>query len=55
MEIIYLEFHIAEWCKGSTNDSDSFCMGSNPISAAISKGRVRLYQQSMLFYFYIAI
>ena len=25
---------IAELCKGSTNDSDSFCSGSNPDSAA---------------------
>jgi hypothetical protein len=24
----------AEWCNGSTNDSDSFCLGSNPSSAA---------------------
>lgn len=27
-------YHIAELCKGSTSDSDSLCMGSNPISAA---------------------
>lgn len=26
--------HFAELCKGSTNDSDSFCLGSNPSSAA---------------------
>ena len=26
--------HHAELCKGSTNDSDSFCEGSNPSSAA---------------------
>ena len=31
-------YHIAELCKGSTSDSDSLCMGSNPISAATSKG-----------------
>ena len=24
----------AEWCNGNTNDSDSFCPGSNPGSAA---------------------
>ena len=27
---------IAELCKGSTHDSDSCCLGSNPSSAAIS-------------------
>ena len=27
---------IAELCKGSTTDSDSVCLGSNPSSAAIS-------------------
>ncbi len=26
----------AEWCNGSTADSDSVCEGSNPSSAAIS-------------------
>ena len=25
---------IAEWCNGSTADSDSVCEGSNPSSAA---------------------
>ncbi len=25
---------IAEWCNGSTYDSDSYCLGSNPSSAA---------------------
>ena len=28
---------IAELCKGSTADSDSVCLGSNPSSAAIKK------------------
>ena len=28
--------NIAEWCNGSTYDSDSYCLGSNPSSAAIS-------------------
>ena len=27
--------HLAEWCNGNTNDSDSFILGSNPSSAAI--------------------
>ena len=26
--------HIAELCNGSTYDSDSYCLGSNPSSAA---------------------
>ncbi len=26
--------NIAEWCNGSTYDSDSYCLGSNPSSAA---------------------
>ena len=30
-----LNIDLAELCKGSTNDSDSFCLGSNPSSAAI--------------------
>ena len=29
---------IAELCNGSTNDSDSFCLGSNPGSAARENG-----------------
>ena len=28
---------IAELCKGSTTDSDSVCLGSNPSSAAKAK------------------
>ena len=28
---------IAELCKGSTTDSDSVCLGSNPSSAAIKE------------------
>ena len=30
--------YLAELCKGSTADSDSVCLGSNPSSAAIGKG-----------------
>jgi hypothetical protein len=26
---------IGEWCNGSTTDSDSVCLGSNPSSPAI--------------------
>ena len=29
--------HLAELCKGSTADSDSVCLGSNPSSAAKNK------------------
>ena len=32
-----LKFNIAELCKGSTADSDSVCLGSNPSSAAIRR------------------
>ena len=36
--ILYVvENNIAGLCKGSTNDSDSFCSGSNPDPAAISQ------------------
>ena len=38
----YICYHkrvlIAELCNGSTNDSDSFCLGSNPGSAATENG-----------------
>ena len=33
--------HIAEWCNGNTNDSDSFILGSNPSSAAIFASMVK--------------
>ena len=33
---------IAELCKGSTADSDSVCLGSNPSSAAIRKDHPRM-------------
>ena len=31
-----LQLHIGELCNGSTYDSDSYCLGSNPSSPAIS-------------------
>ena len=35
---------IAEWCNGSTADSDSVCEGSNPSSAAnFSIGEVKIH------------
>ena len=34
-----LNIDLAELCKGSTNDSDSFCLGSNPSSAARSDSK----------------
>ena len=37
--IIRLENRIAELCKGSTADSDSVCLGSNPSSAAKRRNR----------------
>ena len=30
-----LQLHIGELCNGSTYDSDSYCLGSNPSSPAI--------------------
>lgn len=30
---------VAELCNGSTYDSDSYCVGSNPASAAFKKRR----------------
>ena len=33
------KYNIAELCKGSTADSDSVCLGSNPSSAAKRKNR----------------
>ena len=39
---------IAELCKGSTTDSDSVCLGSNPSSAAKKPA-----QMSWFFIFYI--
>ena len=43
---------IAELCNGSTYDSDSYCLGSNPSSAAI----YRLMQYCMsLFYVYFCM
>ena len=32
----FLEKAVAELCNGSTYDSDSYCLGSNPSSPAIS-------------------
>ena len=32
---------VAEWCNGSTYDSDSYCLGSNPSSAAIHASMVK--------------
>ena len=33
--------NIAELCKGSTADSDSVCLGSNPSSAAIKNAPLK--------------
>ena len=38
---------IAELCKGSTNDSDSFCSGSNPDSAATIEYLMKPFQSLM--------
>jgi hypothetical protein len=34
--------HTARWCNGSTNDSDSFCLGSSPSRAAIRRASASL-------------
>ncbi len=43
---------VAELCKGSTADSDSVCLGSNPSSAARSDPeeiRGRLFTETIAF------
>ena len=42
-------FIFAELCKGSTADSDSVCLGSNPSSAA--KNPVHVSGRDFTFYF----
>ena len=37
LSVGFFILNIAELCKGSTADSDSVCLGSNPSSAAIEK------------------
>ena len=34
---LLLQKNVAELCNGSTYDSDSYCLGSNPSSAAKEK------------------
>ena len=48
MVLYHLSVIVADLCKGSTNDSDSFCPGSNPGSAATKK----LSFMDNFFYFY---
>ena len=43
---------VAELCKGSTADSDSVCLGSNPSSAAIEKDKFR---QELVFFSFIRL
>ncbi len=35
--MLYNKADVARWCKGSTDDSDSSCEGSNPSLAANKK------------------
>ena len=37
---LLLQKNVAELCNGSTYDSDSYCLGSNPSSAAKKKSPV---------------
>ena len=37
----YLSNSFGEWCNGSTADSGSVCLGSNPSSPAFQKGVFR--------------
>ena len=39
--MLYNKADVARWCKGSTDDSDSSCEGSNP-SLAANKKDIRL-------------
>ena len=49
MVLYHLSVIVADLCKGSTNDSDSFCPGSNPGSAANKKSYSFM---DNFFYFY---
>ncbi len=40
--------HSARLCKGSTTDSDSVCLGSNPSRAAIGEN-IRLWLDIFIF------
>ena len=44
LSVGFFILNIAELCKGSTADSDSVCLGSNPSSAA-NKKRTFVYQK----------
>ena len=37
---LLLQKNVAELCNGSTYDSDSYCLGSNPSSAAKEKAPI---------------
>ena len=39
---LLLQKNVAELCNGSTYDSDSYCLGSNPSSAAKRKSRIAM-------------
>ncbi len=43
------KMNIAELCNGSTADSDSVCLGSNPSSATINKKTLGFVQVSFCF------
>ncbi len=51
MVLYHLSVIVADLCKGSTNDSDSFCPGSNPGSAATKKS----YPLWITFFIFIQI
>ncbi len=51
--IISFVSDVADLCKGSTNDSDSFCPGSNPGSAAIKIYRINALKSSIYAVFYL--
>ena len=40
LSVYNIKRSVAEWCNGSTTDSDSVCWGSNPYSAAKNKTTV---------------
>ena len=41
-EVCIITFVVAELCNGSTADSDSVCLGSNPSSAAKKTDKLQL-------------
>ena len=48
LSVYNIKRSVAEWCNGSTTDSDSVCWGSNPYSAA--KNKTTVIDRGFIFY-----